>query len=82
MEAPGLGQHAENARHDKVPGRGHLHDHHHARDMSVKRNHGDELNRVPHIGQPWKPPWNKNGRLKTDGRMPFGDILQIVPVPN
>ena len=26
MEAPGLGQHAENARHDKVPGRGHLHD--------------------------------------------------------
>ena len=59
MEAPGLGQHAGIARHDKVPGRGHLHDHHHARDMSNKRNHGDESNRVPYIEQPWKLVCNK-----------------------
>ena len=26
--------------------------------------------------------WNKNGRLKTGGRMLFGNMLQIVPVPN
>ncbi len=45
MEAPGLGQHAENARHDKVPGRGHLHDHHH-RDMFSVSNHADENSTV------------------------------------
>lgn len=59
VEAPGLYQHAEIARHDKVPGRGHLHDHHHVRAMSNKRNHGDESNRVPYIGQAGKLPCNK-----------------------
>ena len=59
MKAPGLHQHAGIARHDKVPGLGHLHDHHHARDMSNKRNHGDESNRVPYIEQPRKLVCNK-----------------------
>lgn len=59
MKAPGLHQHAGIARHDKVPGRGHLHDHHHVRDMSNKRNHGDESNRVPYIEQPRKLVCNK-----------------------
>lgn len=28
------------------------------------------------------PDYTRRGRLKTDGRMPFGDMLQIVPVHN